>query len=368
MNIDKNILNTIEACRYCPMCKQVCSSEFVSYKESDTPRGRAILLYDVYEAGHEFDESIVESIYNCFLCGCCRSWCDGRQEGGYDIPELVKFARRDIASKGSEPLFAKTMKDLLIKNDNPFGIEKNKSFSADIKEKKAEVLYYMGPEVNFVNKEIAESTVKIFDSLKINYTVLKDENVGGSMLNLLGYFEDAKRKAEKLFKKIEACGCKTIVTSDPLFYDEFKSNCFGFNLNSNIKVYQLSEYLWELIKTKKLVLKNTDKKITLADSEFFGRYNNVFDPPRQVIKSAASSNFIEMRWNKEKLISAGEAAFAFYNDRTCLSDSLGQKICGMAKHIGAEAIITLSAAAKNVVSYGCDIKVMDISEFVADLI
>ena len=64
--IAKNHLNTIDACRYCPMCRHACPSEFIRYRESDTPRGRAILLHNVYRAGTEFDASAIEAIYNCF--------------------------------------------------------------------------------------------------------------------------------------------------------------------------------------------------------------------------------------------------------------------------------------------------------------
>jgi len=132
-SITKNNLDTIAACRYCPMCRHACPSEFINYRESDTPRGRGILLDNIYRAGNEFDESTINSIYNCFLCGSCKSWCEGQELGGYDMPELVKFARRDIVKRGMAPKVAKDMKVSLQKNDNPYKFDKQLSFTATVK-------------------------------------------------------------------------------------------------------------------------------------------------------------------------------------------------------------------------------------------
>ena len=141
--LNDNNRKTILACRYCPMCRHVCSSEFISYKESDTPRGRAILLYNIYECGKQYDHGTVDSIYNCFLCGCCLSWCQGYEEGGYNIPELIKFARRDIVCQGLEPQAIKDLKEAIIEKDNIYGINKSDSVTYNIDEKQAEVLYYL---------------------------------------------------------------------------------------------------------------------------------------------------------------------------------------------------------------------------------
>ena len=369
-SISKNNLDTIKACRYCPMCRQSCPSEFISYKESDTPRGRAMLLQSVYIAGKEYDKSTVEAIYNCFVCGSCKSWCAGFEIGAYNIPELIKFARKDIVRKGQTLEVVESIKASLLESDNPYQIVKSASFSQTIEEKKADVLYFMGSEINFRNPEIARAAIKIFNHLNISYTLLKNEPESGKILDLLGYPDQAIIKAGQIHSRIINSGCKKVVVSDPLAYDALKNDYpgWGFKFDPKVKILHMSEYLAELVKSGSLELAKTTEKITLADSEFLGRFNAVFVAPREIIKSSAGDNFVEMRWNREKLLSTGEAAFTFNDRLFTQGDKLGGKIRIQANDIDCTIIITLSATAKNNIGDHADIKAVDIAEFVAELI
>jgi Fe-S oxidoreductase len=368
VSITKDHLNTIQACRYCPMCRQSCPSEFISYRESDTPRGRAIILQNVYKTGKEFNESWVEAIYNCFICGSCLSWCAGAEAGGYDIPELMKFARKDIVQRKMTPPAVEAIRISFIKNDNPYNLEKSDSFTSSVNEKKAEVLIFLGTEINYKNHEIGKAVIKILDKLNVSYTLLKNEPSDGKMLDLLGYDDEALEKADNLFKRITGSGCKTLVVSDPLAYDAFKKwyPVWGFKLEPEIKVLHLSEYLTGFIKSGRLKLAGTKEIVTLADSEFLGRFNLVFDAPREIITSSAGKNFVEMRWNREKLLSTGEAAITFNDKIFTQGHNLGEKISIMARDIHAKKIVTLSATAKNNIGRSTDMEVMDIAEFIAE--
>lgn len=367
--IAKNHLNTIDACRYCPMCRHACPSEFIRYRESDTPRGRAILLHNVYRAGTEFDASAIEAIYNCFLCGACKSWCAGYDLGGYDIPELIKFARRDIVNKGLAPAIVEKIKVSLVENENPYSLDINTSFSATSEEKPADILYYMGPEMNFKNHEIAKAAILIFEHLNIPFTILKQEPASGKILDLLGYRDEAIGKSKNLAGRIKNTGCKTLVVSDPLAYDAFKNDYpeWGIELE-NIKVVHLAEFLAVQLRQGKLQLKKISDKVTLADSEFLGRNNNIYEVPREVVKAAAGAHFVEMQWNREYMQSAGEAAFVFDSEMFGEGNELGEKISQKAESAGAEIIVTLSATAKNNITAGSNLKVLDLVEFVAEVI
>ena len=364
MNITQNNLNTLKACRYCPMCRQACPSEFISYRESDAPRGRAILLHGVYQGGKEFDVSTIDSIYNCFLCGACKSWCSGHELGGYDIPELIKFARKDIVSKGLAPQIVQDIRNSLVTNDNTRNMDRNLSYTASVTEKKADVLYILGEGVNYTNPDIAEAFIRVLENCKVNYTLLKDEPTSGKELELLGYEEEAREKATNMAGRIESTGCKKIVVSDPLVYDVLKNQYPAWGIEVKAEILHVSEYLLELISSGELKLKQTNEKITLADSEFLGRYNDVYEAPRKVIKTSAGSQFFEMQWNHEYLQSAGEAAITFNGNSFNKGKELGRKISQKAEDINAETIVTLSATAKDNIAETTRLKVLDIAEFV----
>ena len=365
-----NNLHTIKTCRYCPMCKQACPSAFISYRESDTPRGRALLLHSVYYGEKEYSDSAIEAVYNCFVCGSCMSWCAGYEVGRQHIPNMIKFARKDIVQRNMAPKIVEEIRASLLENNNNWQIDKSKSFTADIKEQKAEILYFTGAEIAFKNHEIANAVIQVLNKTGVSFSLLKDEPTSGKAFDILGFEDDAKTKAGELYKRIIDSGCKTLLVSDPLEYDGFVNDFpgWGFSLSPNIKVVHVSEYLNNEIKSGKLILNKTDERITLADSEFLGRFNNIFKAPREVIQSVAGENFVEMRWNREKLLSAGEAAFTFNNQHFPYGEKLGEKIRIQAKEINCKKIITLSASAKNNIGNHTDIKAIDIAEFVASLI
>ena len=366
--ITQNNIDTLKACRYCPMCRQSCPSEFISYRESDAPRGRAILLHSVYQGGKEFDPSTVQAIYNCFLCGACKSWCSGQQLGGYDIPELIKFARRDIVSKGLALQSVQEIRNSLVANDNTLNLDRKLAYTSSIVEKTADVLYILGEGVNYTNPEIAEAFIRILEHQQIQYTLLKDEPTSGKELDLLGYRKEAQEKARNMAGRIKAAGCKTIVVSDPLVYDALKNDYPAWELKLESEILHVSEYLLKLISSGTLKLKPTQMKVTLADSEFLGRNNGIYEAPREVIRASAGENFAEMQWHREYLQSAGEAAFTFDGMPFDRGKELGRKISQKAEDINAEVIVTLSATAKNNISATTGLKVMDIAEFAASLI
>lgn len=363
----KNVKNveTLEACRYCFMCRHVCTSGLLTYSESDTPRGRALQIYNVHKGGAEFNPDMVDSIYNCFLCGCCFSWCEGK----YNMSGLIKSIRKDIVDAGKVPEIAAKIRESILKYNNPYmenGIKKTKDSGG---KKTSEVLYYMGAGVNFKQPEIADAVKKILDKIGIKYTILNDEPATGKILELLGFTSDARNKASELYEKIKKSGCKVLVTSDPLAYDAFKNDYpnWGMKFEPKIKIMHTSEYFLTLVKNRRLKIKKSKEKITLVDSEYLGRFNGIFDAPRDLIKLAAGDNFVEMRWNREKLLATGEAGFLFKGHIFDHGKVLGKRICEMALEAGAEKVVTLSPVAKNNLAMCKKIKVIDIVEFITEM-
>ena len=358
MEIEKNI-EILKSCRYCPMCRHVCTSGNLSYHESDYPRGRGLLLDKIYNNNLEYDPDIVNSIYNCFLCGCCWSNC----EGNYKMQELIKSAKIDIVNSGHVPQIVEDIRNKLLSGKNPFG-DNNTAYIAE--ERKAGLLYIMGDNIKFNNHALVRTVEDLLSKLKIDYSLLHNEPSDGKILSLLGYQKDSKELAEKLFIRIKEINSKVILVSDPLVYDLLKNDfpSYGFKIGPSARVMHISQYLAKLLKDKKLRLKKSKNRITLLDSEFLGRFNQVYDEPRKILKDIAGENFVEMKWVEDKALSAGEAAFVFNGKLFSDGNILGKKICKEARDIDADTIITLSPTAKENLS-GCeDMKIMDIAELV----
>ena len=208
MYIEKQ-LETIDACRFCFMCRHVCNVGVVSGRESDTPRGKGLILFGALKGYHKYNDDLVETVYRCCLCGMCNTWC----EGNYTLHKAILDARADIVELGKEPEMARQIKENILTTGNPFGLPAEKRFNAleqqNLVKDDAEVLYYVGCDAVYHSPEIANAMIKILLQSGVSFTLLANETTSGKPLSVLGYLKEAKKAAESLSKKICLTGCKT---------------------------------------------------------------------------------------------------------------------------------------------------------------
>lgn len=367
MELEKNY-PILKACRFCPMCRHLCSSGNLTMHESDYPRGRGLIMYSIYR-GEPINEDYVNSLYNCFMCGCCLAGC----EGNFDLPLLIKSAREDIVNLNLEPPIIKEFKNNLHLNGNIYGMSPDKSFTLQNKKYKnndADVLYIAGQSVNYNHFEIAEATIKFFDKMNIKFTIIPQEPDCGKALSLMGYKNEARAAAKKFHEKISSMKVKKIVSSDSMVIDCLINDFaeFGSEINSSVEIMHFSEFAENALKESNVSFKKYDKKITIADSEFLCKKNNRCDSAGNIIKNIAAQNFTELYRNRREAYATGEAAF--YQNGAVFKDGreLGEKICNDALSLGIKTIITMSGVAKeNILAAGYGrFEVYDIAEFVSD--
>lgn len=308
MNIVK-YQQDIDSCRFCFMCRHVCSVARVTNEEEMTPRVRALMLSMVLRDAEDYSEDIAETIYQCCLCEYCKEWC----QGGWDFSSVVRAARVDLVKEGLVPEVVQNVKDSLMKFNNPYGHDG--PISSELQEiisqntTPAETLILFGSSVLYLSPEIALRVVSLLNKANVDFMVLEKEAASGYELYNLGYLEEAKEKIALLVKSLKMSGCKEVVTlSGSLHYlltEEL--NNMGLELEG-IRVYHVTEYLLKLISEGKIDLKEgLDKKITYHESDYLARYSKLYNAPRKLIEQIKSAKYVELRWNKGRARSIGSA-------------------------------------------------------------
>jgi Fe-S oxidoreductase len=356
MEIHKNI-DTLKACRFCPMCRHVCTSGNISFHESDYPRGRGLILDNILEQRMEYNPDLVQSIYNCCLCGLCWSNC----EGGYMPHKLILSARRDIVEKGAVPEAASNIIKRIESGKNPYGL-KSKAYRGN--GRKADVLYFMGDFTKFSGHPIAISVENIMQKAGEKYAILDEEPTDGKIMAIMGFREKAIKTAESLSNRFKDIGAKKIVVSDPLSYDCLKNDFPAYGIELDARIMHISEYLEECINKARIKVGKVKDHVTLLDSEFLGRFNGIYDAPRKVIKAVAGGEFKEMVKNKEYALATGEASFLFNGKTSLMGKMIGSRICEAVSSIDAGISVTLSGIAKENLGKCKNIKIFEISEFI----
>ena len=91
----------IKACRFCLMCRHLCTVGNITYAETNTPRGHALMIdcmgSEALRDTPENRKRAAEVFFSCCYCGHCQSNC----VSSYRHPDAIMAAR---ASVGDEDL------------------------------------------------------------------------------------------------------------------------------------------------------------------------------------------------------------------------------------------------------------------------
>jgi Fe-S oxidoreductase len=171
-----------------------------------------------------------------------------------------------------------------------------------------EYLFYVGCAGAFDsrNKKVTLSVVKALQAAGVSFGILGAEELccGDSMRRLGNefIFEKMAKQNVELFKKHNV---KKILTYCPHCYTTLKNDYHQFGLDA--LVIHHSEFLNNLIKTGRLQLSGSNGfgKVVFHDSCYLGRYNNLYDQPRELIHTATGSEPIEMERVLQKSFCCG---------------------------------------------------------------
>ena len=156
------------------------------------------------------------------------------------------------------------------------------------------MLYFRGCTAREKQNNISKATQKLLKSADIDFHILDDEGCCGSFLLRTGFIKEAW---ELINKNTEIFKDELILTSCAGCYKTLKTDYEGLN------VIHISQLLDDLIKKGKLNFTKGDLNVTYHDSCHLARHMNIFDEPRNVIKSVA--NLVEMENIRENSLCCG---------------------------------------------------------------
>jgi len=320
MHIEKH-LDVIHACRFCFMCRHLDPVGNVTFREADTPRGRALIL-DRVRMDNEClkNPDFIETMYRSALSAANRYHCVSH----YDETGLVLAARRDIVEAGLAPARVKTLARELGKAT--FAVKG-----------KGDTLYYGDyPELYPGCKTITGGDP-------------------GKALEVLGFVEDSQKVFEKFQAAVAASKCKMLIVAEPSAYDFLKDKLAG------IKVVHCSEYL--LSATTKA---GAARKVYYLDSDFLKNYDGNPSAPRQLLMQCGYK-LVPFGTNDEESYSVGEGAVVYGDLNPELCAKLCQRVAVLADNLKRDLFITASRYVKNTFNkYIPQMNVITIEEAVAN--
>jgi heterodisulfide reductase subunit D len=307
----------------------------------------------------------------CSLCGDCKDKCIE----GIDTTEVFEVIRETLVAKNVGIDTHSQFLGSVIKNNNPYYEPHENRFAWLPKYLgidnpiTPEYAYFVGCTSAYRRQPIALATTEILYKAKVRFTYL-DEVCCGSPLLRTGHKEVAKKLAIKNIEIIEKSGVKKVITSCAGCYRTFKHD-YPILLERELpfEIIHSTELLSELIKDDRLALSDKSPiKVTYHDPCHLGRHAEVYDPPRDVLKSIPNIEFVEMPENRNNALCCG-AGGGFRSGYKDLSIELATLRVSQAKKADAEILTSSCPFCHYNLELGRDkiykdIKVADITELI----
>lgn len=254
-----------------------------------------------------------EEIWACTTCRNCEDQCPVMNE---HVDKIIDLRRYLVLTEGKMDADAQRAMTNIERQGNPWGLNRKQRedwrearpdvIVPTVKEmKKAgeefEYLFWVGSMGSYDNRsqKIALSFAKLMNEAGVTFAILgnKEKNSGDTPRRLGNEFLFQELATKNIEEFVDA-GVTKIVTIDPHAYNIFKNEYPDFGLTA--EVYHHTEILYELVRDGKLKPQfEVNETITFHDSCYLGRYNDVYDPPREILKAIPGVKLVEMERNRE---------------------------------------------------------------------
>jgi Fe-S oxidoreductase len=295
----------LKSCYQCGLCTGICPWNQLTGFELRK------LIHKSQMGVIDFED---EDIWRCVGCKACVDRCPR----GVDMIFLMRSIRRVVMEIGAGivPHSLRLSEKNISGAGNPLGEppEKRMDWAKDLGVKTftegTEILYFpcCYQAYDPVSRNTALATVNILKKAGADFGI-PDNNVVccGESIRKAGAESLFQRLAQTNISIFKEAGVKKILVTSPHCYHTFKDEYP--ELGGNFEIIHLNQYLAELIKEGKLKFtKELNKKVTYHDSCCLGRYQGIYDEPRQILNSIPGLEFIEMRDNHEYSLCCGGCA------------------------------------------------------------
>ena len=313
-------------CWKCGFCRMSHPDEVESHQASDNcPRGSRFRFDSFYGIGTqelvraltcdppELDitdrktaERIQKIVYTCPQCGACQVNCNPTK---FLEPANASIALRQwLVEQGLGPL---PEHEPLIKSimnyDNPWmqpraAREKwaRKRKVKDALKEEVEVLYYPGCTASYdpYIQPVAGWVTEVLDAAGVDFGILgKNEICCGSTVLRVGDKKSFDKIRARNLESLNRVGARVLVTACAGCYSTLTHE-YAEALNAQVK--HIVEFVDELIQDGRLTFtKSLDTVVTYHDPCHVGRYCEVFDPPRNILKALPGVELREMERIRE---------------------------------------------------------------------
>jgi Fe-S oxidoreductase len=323
-------LVNLDACTKCGKCHEVCPARASGYPLS--PRDLILDLREVAEGsvgiraamkrGPLFDvgQQIAgdpvrpETLWSCMQCMACVEICPV----GIEHVPIINQMRRQLVERGEMDAMLQSTLETIYTSGNSFGEPKRKRARwakelefelKDARKEPVDILWFVGDYASLDprNQRNSQALARVLHQAGADVGILYDaEKTAGNDVRRAGEEGLFTSLAEENIEVIGACNFSRIMTSDPHSYNTLKNEYPELGAPwTAAQVIHHSELLLELLDAGAIEpRKRLGYRITYHDPCTLGRYNKVYEQPREVLRRIGCE-LVEMPRNRDNSFCCG---------------------------------------------------------------
>lgn len=332
----------------------------------------------VYERTLVHDYISDKELWQCTTCMACVQECPVMIE---HVDSIVDMRRHLVLTESTFPNELNNVFKSLETNGSPWAFNpadraewaEGLNIKTMAEDPNGEVLFWVGCAGSFDNryKKVSQAFAQLMQKADIDFRILgTEEKCNGDTARRLGNEYLAQMMMKENIEVLNGYGVKNIVTACPHCYNSLKNEFKQFGGNYEVKHH--TELIYEMLDSGKIEMKEAEAplNVTYHDSCYIGRYNDIYEEPREILGAIPGSELTEMERNRDKGFCCGAGG-----GRMFLEDVEGQRINEVrteeALNTGAETISTACPFCMTMMTDGVkahqksdSVQVKDIAELV----
>jgi Fe-S oxidoreductase len=349
------------ACTWCGRCHAACPAQLsgkslspreiiLNLKKHLLEEGPGLLNGKAEGSSKLIGDVVAEdAIWACTTCGACIEACAVKVEHVRRImdlrrnlvltqnkmPETAQLMLRNMQSRG-HPWAG--IQSLRLRGDWTDGLDVKVLADGDT----ADTLFWVGCTGALVERNVKAtlSLTRVLKAAGVDFAVLGEaETCCGDPARRAGYEFQFQMMAEQNIETFKSHNIKEIVTSCPHCYNTLKNEYPQYGGDFNVVHY--TQFIGKLIAQGKLKLANgLNSRVTYHDPCYLGRYNGVYQEPRQILQSIPQTNLVEMARTRNKAFCCGGGGGHMWIEEESGTTKINQMRLDDALKTGAEQVVT----------------------------